>query len=79
VRVKTPSSLPPKGEEGSADVFRFFLFFRKRLHMFSDPGQTRISAGSHQQETNISCNRHHISGELPYLFGHGRLVDEGFT
>ena len=47
--------------------------------MLSDPGQTRISAESHQQEIDISCNEHRISRELPTLFGHGRLVDEGFT
>jgi len=77
--VQIPSGPPPKGEEGSADAFRFFLFFGKRLHMLSDPGQTRISAESHQQEIDISCNEHRISRELPTLFGHGRLVDEGFT
>jgi hypothetical protein len=33
--------------------------------MLSDPGQTRISAESHQQENDISCNVHRISRELP--------------
>lgn len=79
MRVQIPSGLPPKGEEGSTDAFGFFLFFGKRLHILSDPGQTRISAESHQQETDISCNGHRISRGLPTLFGHGRLVDGGFT
>jgi hypothetical protein len=46
MRVQIPSGLPPKGEEGSADAFRFFLFFGKRLHMLSDLGQTRTSTES---------------------------------
>jgi len=37
MRVQIPSGLPPKGEEGSTDAFRFFLFFGQRLHMLSDP------------------------------------------
>ena len=32
-----PFGSAPKGEEGSTDAFRFFLFFGQRLHMLSDP------------------------------------------